>query len=149
MRSTEMTSNQTLLAFDYGLKRIGVAVGQTITCTAQPLVTLKCNNGTPDWLAIEKLHKQWQPAAYVIGLPLNKDGSDSNFSKAVRHFASNIEERFQQPVHLQDERLSSSAAESFLNSQREDGSRKQRVQKEDIDRIAAAVIIQSWLNENS
>jgi len=68
----------TLLAFDFGTKSIGVAVGQRITGTARPLTALKANDGTPDWNLIERLLKEWQPDEAVVGLPLNMDGTIKN-----------------------------------------------------------------------
>ncbi len=139
----------TLLAFDFGLKRLGVAVGQSITQTAQPLATLLCRNGEPDWNEVRAVQNKWQANAFIVGLPVNKDGTDNSFSKACRTFAAQIEKQFGLPVHLVEERLSSIAAQDFLKAQRQCGERKRRVKKEEIDKVAAAVILQNWFLENN
>ena len=142
-------TNHTLLAFDYGRQRIGIAVGQTLTRTAQPLTTVYNHNGEPDWQAIDKLQQQWQAGTIIIGLPSNKDGTDNEVCRAVRNFAVAVEKRFHLPVHLVDERYSSASATAFLKAQRHSGRRGRQVRKEDIDKIAAAVILQSWLDDLS
>lgn len=139
--------SQTILAFDFGLRRLGVAVGQSLTQTAQPLTTLICNNGVPNWHEIEKLQRQWQADCVVIGLPLNKDGSDNTTTAATRKFAREIEQRLKLPVHLFDERYSSVSAEDILKAKRQGIERRRQVRKQDIDRVAAAVILQNWFQE--
>ncbi len=124
---------RTLLGFDFGTRRIGVAVGQAVTGTARPLVTLDCRDGTPDWTAIGALLDQWQPDALVVGLPLLADGSEGETCEAARRFARRLAGRYHLPVHLQDERLSSAAAEAG-------GARGH-----DIDAEAAALILGDWL----
>ncbi|MBN1379508.1 MAG: Holliday junction resolvase RuvX [Gammaproteobacteria bacterium] len=147
MADPSISNNQTILAFDFGLRRLGIAVGQSLTQTAQPLTTLICKNGTPDWHEIEKLQRQWQPNCFVIGLPLNADGSDSTATAAARKFAGHIEQRFSLPVYLFDERYSSVTAEELLKKLRQSGERRRQIRKEDIDKFAAAVILQSWFKE--
>lgn len=138
----------TYLAFDYGLKRLGVAVGQTITGTAQALTTLRVRNGQIDWSAISELDQRWQPCAFVIGLPVNKDGSENDLCRAVRQFAEQLRQHTQRPVHFADERYSSLAANNLLAEQRQTGLTKRRVDKQQIDQTAAAVILQAWLTDN-
>ena len=96
----------TLLAFDFGTKSIGVAVGQRITGTARPLTALKANDGTPDWNLIERLLKEWQPDDVIVGLPLNMDGTEQPLTARARKFANKIHGRFGVSVKLHDERLS-------------------------------------------
>ena len=84
----------TLLAFDFGTKSIGVAVGQRITGTARPLTALKANDGTPDWNLIERLLKEWQPDDVIVGLPLNMDGTEQPLTARARKFANKIHGRF-------------------------------------------------------
>lgn len=134
----------TSLGFDFGLKRIGVAVGQSITGTASPLTALACRDGQPDWDRVRALLEEWRPGALVVGLPYNKDGSEQPISKAARRFARRLAGRFELPVYLVDERYSSAQAETRLVEARQQGRR--RVRKTDIDSAAACIILESWLN---
>ncbi|HBT7181679.1 TPA: Holliday junction resolvase RuvX, partial [Klebsiella pneumoniae] len=84
----------TFLGFDFGTKSIGVAVGQRITATARPLPALKAQDGKPDWNVIEKLLKEWQPEAVIVGLPLNMDGTEQPLTARARNFANKIHGRF-------------------------------------------------------
>ncbi len=131
----------TVLGFDYGLRRIGVAVGQTLTATATPLTTIHAQDGQPDWESIGALISEWSPKALVVGLPLNMDGTEHEMTQAARTFAAQLQTRYHRPVHLVDERLSSLEAERILNAQGKRG----RSGKTDIDKIAAQLILQSWL----
>jgi putative Holliday junction resolvase len=130
---------QTLLGFDYGKHRIGIAVGQDITGTATALTTLDCPDGRPDWGKISRLIAEWAPAALVVGLPLHADGSDSTTTVAARGFAGELEARYQLPVYSMDERLSSHAAAEL---QREAPEKN----RDGIDAIAARIILQNWLD---
>ena len=130
-------SPQTLLGFDFGTRRIGVAVGQRITGTARALTTLSARDGQPDWTQVEQLIATWQPDALVIGLPLQLDGTHSEVTAAAERFARRLHGRFHLPVHMQDERLSSYAAEESM-----EGSRK----RDDLDAAAARIILQDWLD---
>lgn len=96
-----------VLAFDFGLKHIGVAVGQTITATATPLSTLSAMNGKPNWIDVEALVKEWQPIALVVGLPLNMDDTESEMSERARRFAGKMATRTGIEVSMADERLTS------------------------------------------
>ena len=129
---------QTLLGFDFGRQRIGIAVGQMITRTATALCTLDSRNEKPDWEAISELINNWQPDALVVGLPLHADGSDSEISKAARKFARQLEGRYRLPVHTMDERLSSHAATELQEQDKTAGSKG-------LDAIAASIILQDWL----
>lgn len=130
---------RTLLGFDYGRLRIGIAVGQDITATASALCTLDCPGGEPDWPAIDKLIAEWSPHALVVGLPLHADGSDSATSRAARRFAVQLQARYQLPVHHMDERLSSHAARDLQDAKAQTG-------RKGIDAVAASIILQDWLN---
>ena len=133
------TKARTLLGFDYGLKRIGVAVGQELTGTASALVTVRANDGKPDWDAISKLIGQWQPDEVVIGLPLNMDGSFHELSYRARRFGNQLHGRYNLPTHFMDERLSS------LDAERELKGKAHKMQVADIDKVAAKIILESWL----
>ena len=127
------------LGFDFGKIRIGVAVGQSITGTARPLKTIGCDNYRPDWEAIGGLIRTWHPTHLVVGLPLTMDGAQQEISDAARRFARQLAGRYGLPVHLVDERLSSAEARTFL---REAGRRDEQV-----DPVAAKLILESWLAE--
>ncbi len=120
-----------------------MAVGQTITGSASPLTTIANGAGGPDRARIAALTDEWQPDLYVVGLPLQADGSDSDVTQAVRAFAGELETAGI-AVEFIDERLSSSEAESALKAARARGSRG-RVRKEDVDAVAAVVIAERWL----
>ena len=130
---------RTLLGFDYGLERIGVAVGQELTGTATPLVTVRAHDGKPDWGAISKLFGQWQPDEVVVGLPLNMDGSESELSRRAQRFGNQLHGRYNLPAHFMDERLSSLQAESELRG------KSPKIKKAEIDKVAAKIILESWL----
>lgn len=137
----------TLLGFDYGRRRIGVAVGETVTGGARPLTTLDCpSDGQPDWPAIARLLGEWQPDAVVVGRPEHADGTANPVTHGAERFARQLQGRFRLSVHLVDERLSSRAAEERLADQRPGRSRGS---KEAIDRIAACVILETWLAEHA
>jgi putative Holliday junction resolvase len=128
-------SLQTLLGFDFGRRRIGVATGQTITGTATALTTLESRDGRPDWDAIAGLIDTWQPDALVVGLPLHADGSDAGITGAARRFMRQLEGRFRLPVFGMDERLSSHAA-----------TRTGDAANRGVDAAAARIILQDWLD---
>lgn len=135
--------SQTLLGFDYGTKRIGVAVGQDITRTVTPLTTLHSQNNKPDWDAISKLITEWQPDRLVVGLPLHLDGSIQALTERVQRFGNQLKGRYNLPVEMVDERLTSHEAETAL------AARGGKTAKADIDALAAALILQSWLDQQS
>lgn len=135
---------QKLLAFDFGMKRIGVAAGQTMTQTASPLTTLPAKDGIPDWSAIAKLIKTWQPDALIVGIPLNMDGSEQTLTARARDFSQALRERFQIMVYEADERLTTKAAREALFAR---GGYK-NLQKNNIDQVAALLILEHWLAEN-
>ena len=135
---------QTAIGFDFGLKRIGMAVGQSLTKSASPLGVVAMRGGEPDWAAITGLIREWRPGALVVGLPYNMDLSEQDMTQKARHFAEQLAERFPLPVHTVDERLSSREAEAALKERRRQGRR--RVTREDIDGAAACVILESWVN---
>ncbi len=133
----------TLLAFDFGTRRIGVAVGNSISCTAQPLTTIQSEENARRFAAIEGLIREWQPAALVVGLPCNDDGSPHEMTQQCRRFANRLKGRFGLPVLLVDERYTSALASAQLN---EAGIRGIR-QKPLLDQVAAQEILQAYFNE--
>ncbi len=142
----EHDSPSSLIAFDFGNRRIGVAVGQTVTASARELATLHSVDGQPDWDQIESIIEDWQPDLLLVGLPVNDDGSESEQCEAARNFAAALGE-FGLPVQLIDEHLTSNEASSQLRSQRQQGQRRRKVRKTDIDALSAVLIAEQWLNE--
>jgi putative Holliday junction resolvase len=130
-----------LLAFDYGLRQIGVAVGNTGLGTTQPLAVLRARDGQPDWQAVQALLDEWQPDLLIVGDPLNMDGSVSELAGRARRFARRLEGRFGIPSTLVDERLSSFAVKQ---EQREAGHRGD-YRARPVDSLAAELILQDWL----
>ena len=135
---------QIILAFDYGTRRIGIASGDTLTRTARALTTLEWNDGVP-WTAIGKLVREYQPAQFVVGLPWNMDGTPTLLTETSRAFAAELKARYDKPVALVDERLSSREAESLLRDARASGMKKRRNTHADVDMIAARILLEQWL----
>ncbi len=129
------------LGFDFGYKRIGVAVGQRLTGSASPLSTLDAKLGVPNWDNIQQLIQQWRPHALIVGFPTCIDGTEQYTSAASRGFARQLRKRFALPVHLVDERLSTRAAREHLFET--GGYRK--IKKSEVDSIAACIILEQWL----
>jgi putative holliday junction resolvase len=139
-----MTRPQTVLAFDFGLKRIGIACGDTLTRQAAPRGTVAAQGGAPDWNAIAREVQALAPALLVVGAPYNADGSEGALHAAARRFAAELERRFALPVQLVDERFSSLEASESLKQRRASGARRRRVGAAEIDSAAAAVILGRW-----
>jgi putative Holliday junction resolvase len=131
-----------LLGFDFGLRRIGVAVGQTTTGTASPLTTLLSRNDQPDWAAIERLLAEWQPEALVVGLPYQMDDQEAEVAGRARRFARQLEGRYRLPVHLADERLTTREARRQLGKR---GAEDRRL----VDALAAKLILETWLSDRN
>ena len=126
-------SNEVYLCFDHGEKRIGVAVGQTISGSASPLETIHCKHAKPDWPRISALVKMWQPSAFVVGHPLTMDGDKQAATHAAEKFARQLKGRYGLPFYLADERLSSHEAQQLLKD------------SYNVDPVAAQLILESWL----
>ena len=140
-----MPDSGRVLGFDYGEQRIGVAVGQRLTGMATPLTTLKSLHNKPDWEGISKLIQEWQPEALIVGMPYHLDGSASDMSERIDKFCRQLHGRYNLPVYQVDERLSSAEAEQHLKLQRQQGRRK-KINKQEIDQLAAAIQLESWLS---
>jgi len=145
----EPAAPRIVLAFDFGLRRIGVACGDTVTRTASPLDAVASGAAGPRWDSIAALMRDWQPDLAVVGLPYNVDGSDSDMTNAARDFAAELKRRHQLEVAMVDERYSSREAEARLRSARETGMRRRRVQKADVDAASACVILERWFTEKT
>ncbi len=137
-----------LLAFDPGLKRIGVATGNRTTGTTQALPTLDAKNGEPNWELVIQLVDEWKPQTLVVGFPLQLDGSESAMSKKCRRFANKLETKTQLPVILVDERLTSASADALIRDSAESGKSQTRRRQEWRDSLAAELILGTYINEN-
>lgn len=131
----------TALAFDFGLVKIGVAAGQSLTGTAQAIAPLKARDGAPQWEQVETLLKEWQPQILVVGLPLNMDGTDNDITVRARRFANRLTGRFNIPHVLWDERLSTREAKEIALERGHRGN----FRESPIDSFAAQLILESWL----
>lgn len=120
-----------ILAFDFGLRHIGVAAGQTVTRTAGPVTTLRARDGKPHWPDILNLIGAWSPVRLLVGLPLNMDDTESDLSERARAFAAALEKRTNLPTELVDERLTTRAA----------------TEQGGDHALAAALIAETWLND--
>lgn len=128
---------EVVLGFDFGQKRTGVAVGQSVTATATGLTTLPCKQGKPDWPTLDALVKEWQPDAFVVGIPVHMDGTEQDMTRAAKKFGNRLSGRYHLTVYEAEERLSSMEAEQNLGA---------NTAPADIDREAARLILQAWLN---
>lgn len=146
MSETDEDTSAQYLGFDFGLRRIGVAVGQRITATAQPVQTLLAHDGVPDWAAVRTLIDTWRPAALIVGLPLQLDGSEQEISQRARAFGKALNKQYQRPVHYFDERFSSRDAQARFVEQRKAGTKRRR-DAAALDAVAAAIILENWLNQ--
>ena len=134
---------ETILAFDFGLRRIGVAVGQDVTGSASPLGIIANGDNGPDHERIAVLVKEWRPTTLVVGMPYHADGSDSEIQGPVRAFAEQLRQ-YELPIEMVDERHTSQEAQKVLKDARAAGSRG-RLKKEDVDAAAAVFIAERYL----
>ncbi|PHM44673.1 crossover junction endodeoxyribonuclease RuvA [Xenorhabdus mauleonii] len=135
--------NRTIIAFDFGTRSIGAAIGQEITGTARALSSFKANEGSPNWELIGKLLKEWQPDLVIVGLPLNMDGTEQLVTAQARKFANRLHGRFGVQVELHDERLSTVEARSHLFNY---GGYK-ALDKGKVDAASAVIILESWFEQ--
>lgn len=153
---------RTVIAFDFGTKRIGIAIGQELTKTATPLTTLNVSAKSPDkssdtpsgdnidWDTIEKLINEWRPQAAVVGLPLAADGSETAVTRGAKAFGEQLQKRYNLATYWMDERLTSVDAERMIATspagKKPRGSTKAK-DKGEVDRVAAKIILESWFNK--
>lgn len=141
MNTPEHHKVRTVIAFDFGTKSIGVAVGQAITNTASPLQAIKAQDGIPNWDHLAKVISLWEPDALLVGLPLNMDGTEQPITTSVKRFVGRLKHKYKLPVFLHDERLSTVDAKSKLF---ELGGYK-KLSKEKVDSVSACLIYESWV----
>lgn len=138
-----MTTIGIIMAFDFGTKNIGIAIGQTLTYTTRPLKVLKSKFGVPNWKTIEYIYNEWNPIILIVGLPLQMNGNDQPITILSKKFAVQLKKRFKTTVEMHDERFSSIEARSdylkyhYLIKQHDH-----------INAIAAAIILNSWLHQH-
>jgi putative Holliday junction resolvase len=130
----------TALAFDFGLRQIGVAVGQTLTGSASPLTVISARDGQPDWTVVDALVKEWRPGLLLVGLPLNMDDSESEFCARARKFGRRLHGRTGLKTLMIDERLSTREAKAR-------GGRRESYREHPVDNLAAQVILEGWLRD--
>ncbi|CUB05449.1 Holliday junction resolvase RuvX [Marinomonas fungiae] len=143
--STNPNTAIAVLGFDFGTTRIGVAIGQSLTGQGRPLAPLKANDGIPNWDTISALVEEWQPDAFVVGLPLNMDGSENEMCQRARKFAKRLHGRYNRPYHMMDERLSSYEAKGQVIAQ--GGNRN--FKENSVDGLAAQMILESWFAQQA
>lgn len=136
------------LGFDVGSKFIGVAVGNRVTASARAISTIAMRDDTPDWAALDHLRSEWLPDTLVVGLPLTLDGDEQPASQRARRFAERLQQRYQVPVMLIDERHSSREAAQRFADARAHGLKRRRDAAQ-IDAEAAAVILERWLQQGA
>jgi putative Holliday junction resolvase len=145
----ESSRPKIVLAFDFGLRRIGVASGDTVSRNTSALQTVPAGPKGPRWELIDSMMRDWQPDIAVVGLPYNVDDSENSMTGAARGFAAELARRYQIEVVMMDERYSSLEAEARLQTARESGLRRRRVAKSDVDAAAARVILERWFTEKT
>ncbi|MGY3265365.1 Holliday junction resolvase RuvX [Lysobacter sp. HA35] len=140
-----MTAATTVLGFDVGARRIGVAVGSALGTGARPVAVVDVHASGPDWPAIDRLVREWRPDAFIVGDPMTLDGGDQPIRKRAHAFARELGRKFGKPVMLVDERSSSvEAAQRFAVERAQGGKRRRDAQI--LDAVAAAVIVERWLH---
>ena len=137
-----MEEKNIFIAFDYGTRNIGVAVGQKITKSANTLPPLIAKDSVPPWDKIDQLVKNWRPHALIVGMPHKADGSDLQVTKLAKNFIKELEERYKLPVYETEEHLTTKAARSKIFEQ---GGYK-ALQNKSIDSEAAKIILEEWMN---
>lgn len=142
-----------ILGFDFGMKYIGVAVGQSITKTATPLTALTAKDGVPHWEEIQTLIEEWRPEKLVLGIPLNMDGTEQPLTFAAKSFGKKLQQRFTLPLYFVDERLSTWEAthrlrESGFKASDSVPGKKTKKEIKSLNAMAAAVLVEQWISEN-
>ena len=138
-----MNKPRTIFAYDFGLKNIGLAIGQEITNTAQTFYTVQAKGGVPNWSELDKLVDDWTPDLFVVGNPFNMDGSRSEMQDSIDKFSINIQNRYKIEVEKIDERLSTREAMNRINDETTD------YKNSDKHSLSAQIILESWFREKN
>ena len=144
LESNTLSTSSTVLGFDVGSRRIGVAIGSSLGVGARAIAVVDVHGNGPDWNALDKLHKEWRPQGMIVGDPLTLEGEDQPNRKRAHAFARQLHERWRLPVVMVDERSSSVEAAQRFARDRAAG-RKRRRDAEALDAVAAAVIVERWM----
>jgi putative holliday junction resolvase len=128
--------SQTYLGFDFGMSRIGLAIGNSISQRATPLKTITAQDGIPQWEVIQGLLKKWSIDAIIVGMPYTLNNTHQDTTFAAQKFANRLKQKFKLPIHTVDERFTTKIASQTKNP------------KHGIDSVAACIILQAWLDEN-
>lgn len=140
-----LSPDSTVLGFDVGSRRIGVAIGSAFSVGARALAMIDVRGDGPDWAALDRLHKEWRPHGLIVGDPLTLEGDDQPNRRRAHAFARQLQQRYRLPVLLVDERSSSVEAARRFAAERAEGRRRRR-DAANLDAVAAAVIIERWLS---
>lgn len=143
MQNSLTNKVQSLMGFDYGKKRIGLAVGQRLLQSGNGIGYVNATDGKPNWEQLDAFIKEWQPDGFVVGLPINMDGTESDMSRRANKFSKRLQGRYGKPCFTIDERLSTFAAKEEAKAQGHKGHYK----SDPIDALAAQFILESWLNQ--
>ena len=138
----------TLISFDFGKQRTGIAIGNTITGIATPHTVIQSKNNQPNWEQITALLNEWRPERLIVGVPYHVDGKNSEMTEAALRFSRQLEGRYNLAVSTVSEVLSSREAEQRLKQSRQQG-RNKKIKKEEIDKLAAAIILESWFQSSN
>ena len=131
--------SEVVMAFDYGLRNIGIAIGQNITKSASTFYSVKAKKGTPDWIRLDAIVEEWRPDLFIVGDPFNMDGTKSNFQKRISKFSSELKKRYEVRVHMMDERLTTKEAKERIKN--ESNLLKGSTNKHS---ISAQIILEDW-----
>ena len=128
-----------IMAFDYGLRNIGIAIGQNITMSASTFYTIKAKEGEPDWIKLDSIVKEWEPTLFIVGDPFNMDGTRSEFQKRISQFSTELKNRYKIRLHMMDERLTTKEAKERMKT--ESSGLKESANKHS---ISAQIILEDW-----
>ena len=137
----------TYIAFDFGMKKMGIAIGQNITNTASPMDSVVMKNGNPDWNALKQLIEEYRPTTIILGKPDVKDKSSEALMKKIEAFKEILEMDLNQNVEWALEHLTTEDAKEKLKRQRQEGILSRRIMKGQVDSMAAAIFLQDWMNQ--
>ena len=143
-----MSETRSFFGIDYGTRKLGVAVGQTLTRTAMGIAVIPVKHLEPDWQQLDALVLRWKPHAFVVGMPYNMDGSENDMTARVLQFARLLETRYQRPWYSMDERLSTRAAREISRDNAELIGKRYN-DKTKVDAMAAQLLLEGWLATQS
>ena len=128
-----------VMGFDYGVRNIGIAIGQNITKSASTFYAIKAKEGEPDWIKLDSIVKEWEPALFIVGDPFNMDGTRSEFQKRISRFSTELKNRYKIRLHMMDERLTTKEAKERIKT--ESSGLKESANKHS---VSAQIILEDW-----